>query len=99
MTALNHQYRQKNRPTDVLSFSQQEGPAFPENELPLLGDVVISGPTTRKNAEERGIEVQEEAERLLVHGLLHLLGYDDEDPAARHKMLEIQEQLLGKAGK
>jgi probable rRNA maturation factor len=67
---LNRDYRGKDKPTDVLSFPQ--GP-----ETDVLGDIVISVPTAARQAEERGHPVGQEVEWLFLHGLLHLLGYDD----------------------
>ncbi len=74
---LNAEYREKDSPTDVLSFSQLDGgeQGIPQ---PLLGDLIISVPTTLRQAEEYGVTSDEELARLLVHGLLHLFGYDHE---------------------
>jgi probable rRNA maturation factor len=71
--ALNAAYRAKNRPTDVLSFSQLEGEGAPGE---CLGDIVISLDTAARQAAERGLRRDPEILRLLIHGLLHLLGYD-----------------------
>ena len=68
--ALNKQWRDKDTATDVLSFPQQ-------TEV-VLGDLVISLDTSRRQADERGHSLQDEVRVLLVHGLLHLLGYDHE---------------------
>ena len=85
MRALNRRYRGVDRPTDVLSFSQREGPGRPPDGL--LGDVVISLDTARRQAAARGERMEREGERLLIHGLLHLLGYDHERSAAEaHRM-------------
>jgi probable rRNA maturation factor len=82
--SLNHIYRAMDRPTDVLSFSQLEGEG-PASVPQLLGDVVISWETAQRQASELGHPILVEMERLLVHGLLHLLGFDHEknDEAAR----------------
>ncbi len=80
--ALNRDYRQKNKPTDVLAFAQREGPAgalHPE----LLGDIVISLPTARRQAK-RGLYA--ELLHLASHGLCHLLGYDHRDDAEEAEM-------------
>jgi probable rRNA maturation factor len=69
----NLQYRGKEGPTDVLSFPLEGG--FP---FQPLGSVVISVETARRNAEKLGHTLQEELQLLLIHGLLHLLGYDHE---------------------
>lgn len=79
---LNRRYRGKDSPTDVLSF--------PQNDPNLLGDVVISLETASKQAEEFGHSLQNEVERLLVHGILHLLGYDHETPE-EEKLMKAKE--------
>ena len=72
---LNRDYRDKDRPTDVLSFAQREGDmAFTDD--PVLGDVIISMETTIRQANERNHSIETELTILLVHGILHLLGYD-----------------------
>ena len=74
---LNKQYRNKNIPTDVLSFSQSEGE---ENGLGhnLLGDIVISITTAMRQSSEHNLSIDEEIVLLLIHGILHLLGFDHE---------------------
>ncbi|MEW6301507.1 MAG: rRNA maturation RNase YbeY [Thermodesulfobacteriota bacterium] len=71
--ALNRQYRGKDRPTDVLSF-----PLADELQPFLLGEVVISVETAARQARRRGHTLREEFQTLLIHGVLHLLGYDHE---------------------
>jgi probable rRNA maturation factor len=71
--ALNRAWRGKDRPTDVLAFAQQEGPAAAHPEVDLLGDLVISVETARRQAR-RGLAA--ELLHLASHGLCHLLGYD-----------------------
>lgn len=74
---LNRDYRGKDKPTDVLSFSQLE--ADEEDQVAtVLGDIVISVDTAKRQAKERELRTGEEILRLLVHGLLHLLGYEHE---------------------
>jgi len=74
---LNKQYRNKNMSTDVLSFSQSEGE---ENGLEhnLLGDIVISITTAMRQSSEHNLSINEEIVLLLIHGILHLLGFDHE---------------------
>jgi probable rRNA maturation factor len=72
---LNKLYRKKNKPTDVLSFGMRDG-EFGERAGRLLGDVVISIPTARRQAREKGVSLAVEVTELLAHGLLHLLGWD-----------------------
>lgn len=96
---LNREYRGVDRPTDVLSFSQQEG-EFPSIAPDLLGDVVISLETAKKQAVEQGHSLEEELFILLAHGILHLLGYDHEtsrkDRAFTEKKIkELRALILG----
>jgi len=75
MRKLNARYRKKNYPTDVLSFpAAQDIPAG----IRLLGDVIISVDKAKEQAKERGRSLDEEMTTLLIHGVLHLLGYDHE---------------------
>ncbi len=86
---LNHQFRDVARPTDVLSFPQiLEGkPKIPG--APVLGDVAISLETARRQSEEHGLSLEEELTLLLIHGILHLLGYD-------HEMSDREEERMRK---
>jgi rRNA maturation RNase YbeY len=92
MRKLNRRWRGKDRPTDVLSFSQVEGPGPAPSGL--LGDVVISVDTARRQAAERAAPLGREGERLLVHGLLHLLGYDHERSPAEARRMQRRERTL-----
>ena len=100
--ALNRAYRHVDAPTDVLSFSQREGdeePALPDGEGPrLLGDVVVALEVAREQAEQFGHSVERETTFLAVHGTLHLLGYDHEDPEAEADMMTRTERALGRLG-
>ncbi|MBF0171454.1 MAG: rRNA maturation RNase YbeY [Nitrospinae bacterium] len=83
MRELNLRWRGKDYPTDVLSFPQLDDEELPDalrgnGSGILLGDVVISVDTARRQAKERGLALDEEIDRLLVHGMLHLVGYDHE---------------------
>ena len=73
---LNREYRGKDEPTNVLSFPMRDGE--PPYISPLLGDVVISSETNKKEADEAGITFDERFSQLLIHGILHLTGYDHE---------------------
>ena len=77
MRALNRDYLQKDRPTNVISFSMQEG-EYGSIAPDLLGDVVISADTAAREAEDAGITLHERLVFLLLHGILHLTGYDHE---------------------
>ena len=94
MQALNRRWRRRDRPTDVLSFAQREGAGLAPDGL--LGDVVISLDTARRQAKERGESLGREADRLLVHGLLHLLGYDHERSAAEARRMQRRERSLAR---
>ena len=72
--SLNKEYRKKNKPTDVLSFSM--------GDERMLGDIVISVDTALEQANRLGHELSDECLRLLIHGLLHLLGYEHENVSA-----------------
>lgn len=92
--ALNRDYRGKDRPTDVLAFSQREGPGahlHPE----LLGDVVISVETARRQAKTR--DVVGEVLFLAAHGLCHLLGYDHRDDDEEREMNARMTSLLAES--
>lgn len=83
---LNKKFLDHDWATDVISFGlDEEG---------MLGDVVVSVDTALRFAEELGISFKEELSRYLIHGTLHLLGYDDKKPAARKKMFKRQEAIL-----
>ena len=75
---LNNQYRNKDKPTDVLSFSLQEG-EFSNINPHILGDVVISVDTAAADASKGSLSLEQEINFLIIHGLLHLLGYDHEN--------------------
>jgi probable rRNA maturation factor len=96
---LNHDFRGKDRPTDVLAFAMREGEAMPEpppGELEMIGDVIISVPTARKQATERRRPLLDELTMLLAHGLLHLLGYDHVTKA-EEKVMTARTRELEKA--
>ncbi|HHE76410.1 MAG TPA: rRNA maturation RNase YbeY [Candidatus Parcubacteria bacterium] len=76
MRLLNKKYRNKDKPTDVLSFGRTKGVSgFLESEL---GEIVICPAAIKKNALKYGVSFEEELVRVLVHGILHLLGYNHE---------------------
>ncbi len=85
--ALNRRHRRKDKPTDVLAFALGEGAPMPRAGR-LLGDVVISLDTARRQAREHGHSLWAEVTLLLAHGLLHLVGYDhrtDEEEAQMNR--------------
>lgn len=89
---LNREYLGKDRPTNVISFSMQEG-EFGSVNPQLLGDVVISVDTAAREAEESGVTFRERLVFLLMHGILHLTGYDHERSGEEEaKRMEAKEQ-------
>lgn len=94
--ALNRTYRDVDRPTDVLSFGMEEEESAPG--VRMLGDIVISLPTAQRQAGEYGHSLEREVGFLLVHGFLHLNGYDHETAEDERDMFNIQEQVLDSIG-
>jgi probable rRNA maturation factor len=91
---LNHQYLNREGPTNVIAFPMRQGP-FSDIAPNLLGDVVISADTAQREAKSAGISMQDRFDQLLIHGTLHLLGYDHEYSAAEaSKMEEKAKELL-----
>lgn len=99
---LNSQYRQKNRPTDVLSFPADPGSRIPDPghriPMPFLGDIVIATGTARRQARDANHSYQAELRVLSLHGLLHLLGYDHEKADDAGRMRRIETQLRRRGG-
>jgi probable rRNA maturation factor len=104
---LNAAYRGKDKPTNVLSFPMMqndlieilegEAPGIDDGEV-LLGDIVLAHGVCAREAGERGITVETHATHLIVHGTLHLLGYDHIDDAEAEEMEEIERQALSTLG-
>ncbi len=90
---LNRNYLKRNRPTDVISFPQDEDVRRPGGNR-LLGDVAISLETARRQALQAGSRFREECAILLIHGILHLLGFDHEaSPRAAREMAARENEL------
>jgi rRNA maturation RNase YbeY len=94
MRSLNAKYRNKDVPTDVLSFTA--GDFLPSGEK-LLGDVVISVDQAIRQAREKGVSFEREMEMLLIHGILHLLGYDHERSRRDAQIMQRLERKLLRA--
>ena len=89
MRGLNRRWRGKAGTTDVLSFpSGQEG--FERDEAPSLGDVVVSAEQAARQASEHGLDFEGEVRQLILHGLLHLCGYDHETDGGEMNALELR---------
>ena len=96
MRTLNRSYRGKDSATDVLSF---EGPGVRGSEGPRgLGDVVIATGVARRQAVKAGHSYQTELRVLALHGLLHLLGYDHDEPGDHGRMARAEARLRRKGG-
>jgi probable rRNA maturation factor len=95
---LNATYRKKDRPTDVLAFAQREA-AREGTAGALLGDVIVSVPTARRQAMEAKRDVLAEVTMLVAHGLLHLLGWDHDTDARDRKMRAKTALLCAAAAK
>ena len=97
---LNRDYRGVNEPTDVLAFYElpQKGTEFvfavPPDGVTRLGEVIISYPQAVAQAKEQGHSPERELALLIIHGILHLLSYDHEEPEAEHKMRQRERELL-----
>jgi len=95
----NRRYRGLDEPTDVLAFAAREQPTDQRFQAPpgtedWLGDIVISLPRARRQAQQAGHPINDEVRLLAVHGLLHLLGYDHAEPAEEATMTAITNRLL-----
>jgi len=99
---LNRDYRGVDEPTDVLAFYMlpQKGTdssfVLPPDGVTRLGEVIISYPQALAQANEQGHSLERELALLVIHGILHLLGYDHEELEEEHKMREREKELLDK---
>jgi len=89
---LNRQFHATDSATDVLAFSAE--PRY--GERGYLGDVIISYDTAKRQACDAGWRIADELDLLMVHGILHLLGYDDVTPRKRARMWKRQAEILGR---
>ncbi len=92
---LNHQYRYKNKPTNVLSFPPSKIPGF---ELDSLGDLAICAAVVAKEAKQQHLQINAHWAHMLVHGLLHLLGYDHVNEADAANMEQLEAIILKQLG-
>jgi probable rRNA maturation factor len=99
MSALHVQWMDIEGPTDVLSFPMDELRPPNDDEDPpagLLGDIVLCPAVTARQAQEHGRTAEAEAEYLLVHGLLHLLGFDHAEPDEKTEMFALKDTILAR---
>lgn len=94
ITRLNRDYRGVDAPTDVLSFPADAMPDEFDDEPPYLGDLVIAYPYALAQAQQHGHTPADSFALLVVHGTLHLLGYDHDTPENRASMWQAQERAL-----
>lgn len=97
---LNRSYLGRDKPTDVIAFSMlpgEEDPSLfvtPPDGVQHLGEVIISYPQAQRQAEEQGHSVEKEMTILIIHGVLHLLGYEDEKPELKRQMNAREKEIL-----
>ena len=98
LQSLNKEYRGINEPTDVLSFAAGETMPGMKNDDPYLGDIVISVPMAERQARQGGHTLKAELQLLTVHGTLHLLGHEHEEPEEKDRMWWAQASILAQLG-
>lgn len=97
--ALNRHYRGKDYATNVLSFPAELPEGLPPGvRLPLLGDIVLCAPVVAREAREQGKPLNAHYAHLTVHGVLHLLGWDHEDPREAEAMEQLEREILAGLG-
>jgi probable rRNA maturation factor len=94
---LNQRYRGRRGPTNVLSFPFEPPPGV-GGFWPLLGDVVVCAPVVAREAAEQGKAVEAHWAHMVVHGVLHLIGYDHQEPAEAQTMETLETVILGGLG-
>ncbi len=98
MQEMNRLYRSKDKTTDVLAFSMRDG-QYPDINPAILGDIVISLPTAGRQAREKNHGIYKEIAILLIHGMLHLIGYDHErGRKEEQKMRRMEKKILSHIG-
>lgn len=95
---INKEYRGIDRPTDVISFALEDDDTFVAMEKRILGDIYISIDKAREQAVEYGHSLLRELCFLIIHGILHLLGYDHMEASEEKIMFELQERILNDYG-
>ena len=99
MKKLNKEYRGINKTTDVLSFFYGEGKIHPNPPLQkggvgLLGEIIISMQQAKRQAKEKSYPLKRELSELFVHGILHLVGYEDETEEGYQRIIKKQKEIL-----
>ena len=91
---MNREYRGVDRITDVISFAFEDNENLRYNDIRMLGDIYVCIPQMKRQAESYGHSEKRELSFLVIHGLLHLLGYDHMNPEDEKKMFALQELIL-----
>lgn len=96
---LNHDYRGKNKPTNVLSFPFEVPEGLPEDvDFPLLGDLIVCAQVVNREAQEQNKTAEAHWAHMLLHGCLHLLGYDHIEDGEAEEMESLEIKILQKMG-
>ena len=95
---LNREWRGHDKPTNVLSFPANPDMPLPDGAEPLLGDVIIAYETAAREAAEQSKSVSDHATHLIVHGILHLLGYDHDTEPEAEAMAARERAILASLG-
>lgn len=90
---INNRYLNRNYPTNVIAFSMREG-EFGDINPHILGDIVISAETALRDAEQENLPFEDELDYLMIHGILHLLGYDHEESESESKRMKEKEKEI-----
>jgi len=95
--SLNHQYRGKDKPTNVLSFPFEIPEGIPPSEMNhLLGDLVVCAPVVKREAEQQGKLIHHHWAHMVIHGVLHLLGFDHINDTEAEQMEQMERDMLSK---
>lgn len=93
---LNAEFRDKDYPTNVLSFPYGDADQIPDSETYYLGDIIVCGPVVEAEAQEQQKAVIDHLAHMIVHGTLHLCGYDHIDDSDAQQMEQLETQILAK---
>ena len=93
ITGINRQYLDRDYPTNVIAFSMNEG-EFGDINPHILGDIIISTETAVRDAKAGDLSLEDEIDYLMIHGVLHLLGYDHESPGEAEEMKEREKEIF-----
>jgi len=98
MRSLNREYRDQNKPTNVIAFPVGDGGFVPPGERPLLGDIVVCAGVVAREANEQGKRLDDHWGHMLVHGTLHLLGHDHITDQQAEAMEALERRVLATLG-